>query len=74
MHEVSIVESLLRIAAREIEAHPGARVRSLHVRVGGLRQVIPDTMRFCYEVVTAGTPFEGSRLDIEPVPVRARCR
>lgn len=74
MHEVSIVESLMRIALREIAAYPDARVRALYVRVGGLRQVIPETMRFCYEIAAAGTPFEGSRLEIETVPVRARCR
>jgi hydrogenase nickel incorporation protein HypA/HybF len=74
MHEVSIVESLLKIAAREIESHPDARVRSLRVRVGRMRQVIPETMRFCYEVAAAGTRFEGSRLEITAVPVRARCR
>lgn len=74
MHEVSIVESLMRIALREIAAYPAARVRAIHVRVGGLRQVIPETLRFCYGIVTAGTPFEGSRLEIQTVPVRARCR
>jgi hydrogenase nickel incorporation protein HypA/HybF len=31
-------------------------------------------MRFCFELVTAGTPLEGAELEFEQPEGRARCR
>ena len=38
---------------------------SVRLRVGRLSGVVPDAMRFCFELVTAGTPLEGAALEIE---------
>ena len=82
MHEMSIVEALLeavqraRVDAlrRESRVHSDGRVLAVHVRVGGLRQVVPETLQFCYEAATRDTSLAGSRLEIERVPATARCR
>jgi hydrogenase nickel incorporation protein HypA/HybF len=44
------------------------------VRVGQLRQVVPDTLAYCWELLSADTSLDGSRLAIERVPARLRCR
>jgi len=46
----------------------------VHLSVGRLRQVVPDTLRYCWELVTADGPLAGSELAIESIPVSARCR
>ncbi len=74
MHELSIVRNLIEAVDRRIGEHPDRPVLRIRIRVGDLRQVIPETMVFCYEVATKGTRLEGSRLDIEHVPIRAQCR
>ena len=73
MHEMSIIEALLKTVCCELRAHPDARVRTLCVRVGRLRQVEPDMLRFCYEAAAQDTQLAGSRLEIEQVEARARC-
>ena len=52
----------------------GRRIATVRVRVGELSGVVPDAMLFCYDLVTAGTDLEGSRLEIERTPGCAHCR
>ena len=74
MHEMSIVEALLETVSREARSHAATGVRTVRVRVGALRQVVPETLVFCYDAAVRGTALAGSRLDIEPLAAEARCR
>lgn len=74
MHEVSIVEALLEQVRTELQAYPDTPVRTIRVRVGALRQVVPEMLTFCYDAAVRGTQLEGCRLDIEQLPAEARCR
>jgi len=71
MHELAITQSVVAAVTERTGTAPVARVR---VRVGRLAGVVPDAMRFCFELVTAGTPLEGAALEIEQPEGRARCR
>lgn len=71
MHELALCGSILRIADR---ARAGRPVAAVNVRVGRLRQVVPETLEHCWGLVVAGTPLAGSRLVFEQVPVTLRCR
>jgi hydrogenase nickel incorporation protein HypA/HybF len=71
MHELAITQSVVDMV---VERMAGRRVGIVRVRVGELSGVVADAMAFCYDVVTAGTDLEGSRLEIELVPGRANCR
>ena len=71
MHELSICGSIADIVTRRAG---GRAVKVINVRVGQLRQVVPDTLVYCWELVSADTPLAGSRISIEAVPARIRCR
>ena len=71
MHELSICGSIADIVTRRAE---GRAVKVINVRVGQLRQVVPDTLVYCWELASADTPLAGSRISIETVPARIRCR
>ena len=71
MHELAITQSVVEAVT---ERTGDARVARVRVRVGRLSGVVPDAMRFCFELVTAGTPLEGAALDIERPEGRGRCR
>jgi hydrogenase nickel incorporation protein HypA/HybF len=71
VHELSICGSIAGIASRHAKGRP---VRTINVRIGQLRQIVPDTLVFCWELVSADTPLAGSRLAVESVPARLRCR
>lgn len=71
MHELSIAQAVMAIVAE----HAGERrVTRVEVEVGHLRQVVPDALRFAFELVAQDTVAEGAELSLREVPVRARCR
>ena len=45
----------------------------VELRIGGLRQVVPDSLEFYFEICTRETVCEGARLELELVPARLRC-
>jgi hydrogenase nickel incorporation protein HypA/HybF len=71
MHELSIAQAIVDIAARNAG---GKRVARVHVRVGRLRQVVPTALAFSFELCAHGTPVDGAELVIEPVAIRAVCK
>lgn len=71
MHELSITQSVVDAVC---ERAAGRTVRSVKVQVGALTAVVPEAMRFCFELVVEGTVAQGARLDIEERPGAAHCR
>ena len=71
MHELSVCGSIAAIVMRRAV---GREVRTIHVRIGQLRQIVPDTLVYCWDLVSADTALAGSRLEVESIPARIRCR
>jgi hydrogenase nickel incorporation protein HypA/HybF len=71
MHELSITRNIVAIVC---ERANGAKVTQVTLEVGKLSAVIPDAIRFCFDVVAQGTVLEGARLEVIEVPGRGRCR
>jgi hydrogenase nickel incorporation protein HypA/HybF len=71
MHELSITQSVVDTVT---ERTGSAVVVSVRLRVGRLSGVVPDAMRFRFDLVTAGTPLEGAQLEIDRPEGRGRCR
>ncbi|MEO7429241.1 MAG: hydrogenase maturation nickel metallochaperone HypA [Acidimicrobiales bacterium] len=71
MHELSLCQA---ICATVDERADGRPVRRVDVRIGYLRQVVPDSLQFSWEMLTTGTSLEGCELAIEHVPAVVRCR
>lgn len=70
MHELAIgaavVDSVLRHA-------DGRRVVSVQLRVGRLRQIVPDALEFAFELCARESVCEGARLEQELLPAVLRC-
>jgi hydrogenase nickel incorporation protein HypA/HybF len=71
VHELSLAESVVRIAEAHAAGRPVARVE---LKVGHLRQVVPDALAFAFQLVAEGTAVEGAELVMEEVPAAGRCR
>jgi len=71
MHELSIATSVVKTCV----AHAGgARILRVRLEVGKLAAVLPDSLRFCFEVCARGTPAEGAELQILETPGRGVCQ
>jgi hydrogenase nickel incorporation protein HypA/HybF len=71
VHELSIADRIVSIAARHANGRP---VTKVEVKVGYLRQVVPSALGFAFELVAQGTPIDGARLELEIVPAAGICR
>jgi hydrogenase nickel incorporation protein HypA/HybF len=70
VHELSLSGAVLNTVVK----HAGERrVIVVSLRVGRLRQVVPDTLEFYFEFVVRGTVCEGARLEQEIVEASLRC-
>ena len=70
MHELAISSAVLESVLRHAD---GRRVTSVKLRVGHLRQVVPDSLAFYFELVSRESLCEGARLEQEYVPAMLRC-
>jgi len=73
MHELSIVASIVEAVTESASAYPGARVTEVRLRVGALASVVEDSLEFCWELATEGSPLAGAALVITRLPVIVRC-
>ena len=71
MHELAITESVVTAVSDHVGS---ARVIRVQLEIGKLSGVASDSVRFCFDVCTAGTALAGARLDIVETPGRAQCR
>ncbi|HTX47677.1 MAG TPA: hydrogenase maturation nickel metallochaperone HypA [Solirubrobacteraceae bacterium] len=70
MHELSLSSAIVNTVAKHAD---GRRVTAVDLRVGRLRQVIPETLEFYFEFVARDTVCEGARLNQEVIDARLRC-
>ena len=70
MHELSITRSVVAIVA---ERAAGQRVTRVRLEIGRLSAVVPDAIRFCFDLCAATTPLAGAALQIDEIPGRGRC-
>src|SRR3954447_23303356 len=71
MHELGIAQEIVAIVSGSAR---GARVTRVVLEVGKLAAILPDAVRFCFDLCGEGTVVEGARLDIIETPGQARCR
>jgi hydrogenase nickel incorporation protein HypA/HybF len=71
VHELSLSSAVVATATKHAR---GQQVGLVSVRVGRLRQVIPDTLEFYFGFVARGTVCDGARLELEVVEAVLRCR
>jgi hydrogenase nickel incorporation protein HypA/HybF len=73
MHELSIALSIVELAAEEAERRGAVRIDAVHLKLGDMSGVAPESLLFSYDLACEGTPLEGSSLIIEEVPVMVYC-
>lgn len=71
MHELGIARSIVAI----VDEHArGRKIRRVTLEVGELSAIMPEAIRFCFDVAAVGTAVEGAELDIHRIEGRGRCR
>jgi hydrogenase nickel incorporation protein HypA/HybF len=70
VHELGLVAEIVELLVARSE---GARVTKVVLEIGKLTAVLPDAVRFCWDVVAEGTVVSGATLEIIEKPGVGRC-
>jgi hydrogenase nickel incorporation protein HypA/HybF len=70
VHELSICRAIAGIVADKAAGRPVERVR---VDVGHLRQVVPETLIYSWDIAVHDSPLDGAVLDVNHVPAVLEC-
>jgi len=73
MHELSIASGLVEKLLDFAEKNPEKKIVEVLLAVGELSHIEHEQLRFCYEAITAETPLEGSRLEVEKIDAMVKC-
>ncbi|MBU6450379.1 MAG: hydrogenase maturation nickel metallochaperone HypA [Cyanobacteria bacterium REEB67] len=71
MHELSITQNIVAIVAEQAGEHKVLRVK---LEIGERSAIVPDSIRFCFDVCSKGTIMEGALLEIDEIKAKGRCR
>jgi hydrogenase nickel incorporation protein HypA/HybF len=70
VHELAVCEAIADTVHRSAS---GRGVATVSVAIGHLRQVVPDSLLFNWEILTKDTDLEGACLVVEEIPARVDC-
>jgi hydrogenase nickel incorporation protein HypA/HybF len=70
VHELSLSSAIVNTVVKHAA---GRKVTVVNLRVGRLRQVVPDSLEFYFGFVARDTVCEGARLEQELVPAVLAC-
>ena len=71
MHELSVIQGVVDQVTERLGQ---TRVTEVHLTIGKLSGVVPDALRFCFELAAVGTTLDGAALEIDEPEGRASCR
>jgi hydrogenase nickel incorporation protein HypA/HybF len=74
MHEMSLVESVIESILDLKEKNDWKKINRITLKIGKMRQVIPDIMEFAYTAASKSTELEGSDMVIMQVEMEFFCK
>lgn len=73
MHELSVTQSLLKIALEHAEKAEARHVTDLNIVIGDLASMVDDSIQFYWEIIAKGTIAEQAKLNFRRVPAELQC-
>lgn len=73
MHELPVIESILKIVLAHAQKNDVRRVTAIRLRVGKLSDLEDAWMQRYFDYVAKDTVAEGAKLEIERTPIRMQC-
>ena len=71
MPELGITQNIVSIVS---EHASGRAVKRVTLEIGAPSAIMPEAIRFCFDVVARDTPLAGAELDIISIAASGRCR
>jgi hydrogenase nickel incorporation protein HypA/HybF len=73
MHELSLAKSIADIVISQASKRHAQGIKTVKLRLGEFTGVVREALEFGFEAIVRGTPAAAAKLEIEMVPLTARC-
>ena len=74
MHELTIAAEIVRVVKDSLSREQLSRVKQVNLALGELTAVQEECLKFSFEAVVRDTPLAKSRLNVELLKARLKCR
>lgn len=71
MHELGITQNIIAIVSENAQ---NKKVQRVLLEIGKLSAIMPDAIKFCFDICSQNTIVEGAILEILEIPGMAKCR
>ncbi len=74
MHELGIASEIVSVISDSLkEQNIRQPVKTVRLTVGEMRQIVPDSLQFCFDSLTQGTLLDGAVLEITHIRLAGTC-
>lgn len=73
MHELSLASDIIDTVKQTLSHEELPSLRKIVLEIGAYSGVVPDSLSFSFEAITAGTELAGAELEIINIPFRLKC-
>jgi hydrogenase nickel incorporation protein HypA/HybF len=73
MHEFSAASEIVEVVTKTAKVHKSRRVKEVTLVIGKLSLFNIDQIKFSYDILSKGTPLEGSKLVVEEREAKVKC-
>ena len=73
MHEISIAQDIVDLVKENLPKEEVVNVTKVRIKIGELSAVVTESLEFCFDVISKNTPLSGAKLEIEEIPIIAKC-
>lgn len=73
MHELAIMQSIVRVCEQEASSKGFARVESIVLSVGAVSGIVPECLCEFFPAASRGTVAEGAKLLTRTIPAEIEC-
>ncbi len=74
MHELSYTRSILNAVVSSAEDAGAHKVKSVHLAVGEVRDIVDELFRNCFEYLAKNTVASDAEIRIDRIPLSLLCR
>ena len=73
MHEVAIAQEIIEIVKGYLPKTNNVSVKSIKVDLGDFSNIMPDALKFGFEVLIQDSELKGALLELNHIPLKIRC-
>jgi hydrogenase nickel incorporation protein HypA/HybF len=73
MHELSVAQNIVEIIQQHVPESELERVAAVRLKIGAVAGIVPESLVFSFQAITAESSLCHAHLEIECIPFRIHC-